>query len=193
MLRDALRKYRNADGAPGGGTPPAPAADPAQNPPTDGLTFEAWKAGLDEAKQALIDGHVSGAMSALKKERQARADLEKKVTELAKTAEAGSALEKQLGELQSDLAEATRRASFMEGAQANGCTAPDLAYMAAREGGHFDANGRPNWEALKAAQPILFATQKPAPGGSGDAGRGTQQTPKTNDMNSFIRQSAGRT
>jgi hypothetical protein len=193
MLRDALRKYRNADGAPGGGTPPAPAADPAQNPPPDGLTFEAWKAGLDESKQALIDGHVSGAMSALKKERQARADLEKKVTELAKTAEAGSALEKQLGELQSDLAEATRRASFMEGAQANGCTAPDLAYMAAREGGHFDANGRPNWEALKAAQPILFVTQKPATGGGGDAGRGTQQPPKTNDMNSFIRQSAGRT
>ena len=178
---------------PGGGTPPAPAADPAQNPPTDGLTFEAWHAGLDDTQKGLIDGHVSGAMTALQKERTTRAELQRKVAELAPLAEKGSALEKQLGELQSDLAEATRRASFLEGAHANGCTAPDLAYLAAREGGHFDANGKPNWEALKAAQPILFATPQPAPGRSGDAGRGTQTPPTSADMNSILRQAAGRT
>jgi len=193
MLRDALRKYRNADGAPGGGTPQAPAADPAQNPPTEGLTFEAWHATLDDTQKGLIDGHNKGLKSALESERNSRKALEKQLADMAKTAEKGSEIEKQLGQLQAQLTESEQRAAFLEGAQAAGCTDSRLAWLAAREGGHLDANGKPNWEALKAAHPNLFTTQKPAPGGSGDAGRGTQQTPKTNDMNSFIRQSAGRT
>lgn len=193
MLRDAYRRYRNADGAPGGGTPPAPAGGTGtQDPPANTLTFEAWHATLDDTHKGLIDGHTHGLKSALDKERKDRSDLEKKVKELAATAEKGSALEKQLGELQSDLAEATRRASFLEGSHANGCTAPDVAYLVAREGGHFDQNGKPNWEAIKAAHPILFATQQPAPRGGGDAGSGTQNPPKANDMNSLIRQVGGR-
>jgi hypothetical protein len=192
MLRDALKRYRNADGVPGGGTPPAPAGDPAQNPTTDGLTYDQWFEGLDDTHKELVKGHIHGVKSALDKERKDRSDLEKKVKELAATAEKGSALEKQLGELQSDLAEATRRASFLEGSHANGCTAPDVAYLVAREGGHFDQNGKPNWEAIKAAHPILFATQQPAPRGGGDAGSATKTPPKAGDMNSFIREVAGR-
>ena len=192
MLRDAYRRYRNADGAPGGGTPPAPAGGTGtQDPPANTLSYDDWYKGLDDSQKALVDGNTAGLHSALKKERQDRADLEKKVKELAATAEKGSALEKQLGELQSDLAEATRRASFMEAAHANGCTAPDVAYLVAREGGHFDQNGKPNWEAIKLAHPNLFATQQPAPRGGGDAGRGNQDPPKADDMNALIRRAAG--
>jgi hypothetical protein len=193
MLRDALRKYRNADGAPGGGTPPAPAADPAQNPPTDGLTYDAWFASLDDTQKGLVDGHIKGLKSALDSERSSQSQMKKQLADMAKAATEGSELKAQLGQLQAQLTESEQRAAFLEGAQAAGCTDSRLAWLAAREGGHLDANGKPNWDALKAAHPNLFTTQKPAPGGSGDAGRGTQQTPKTNDMNSFIRQSAGRT
>lgn len=192
MLRDAYRRYRNADGAPGGGTPPAPAGGTGtQDPPANTLSYDDWYKGLDDSQKALVDGHTHGVKSALDSERALRKDFEKKAKELAAAAEKGSEMEKQVGSLLAQLSEANQRAEFLAGAPAAGCADPQLAFLAAREGGHFDMNGKPNWEAIKLAHPNLFATQQPAPRGGGDAGSGTQTPPKANDMNSFIRGARG--
>ncbi len=192
MLRDAYRRYRNSDGAPGGGTPPAPAAGTGtQNPSANTLAYDQWFAGLDAAHQELVNAHVRGLKTTAESERTMRKDFEKKAKDLAAAAEKGSEMEKQVGSLLAQLSEANQRAEFLAGAQAAGCSNSHLAFLAAREGGHFDQNGKPNWEAIKGAFPELFATQQPAPGGSGDAGSGTQQTPAAGDMNSMIRKAAG--
>lgn len=192
MLRDALRRYRNADGAPGGGTPPAPAGGAGtQDPPANTLSYDDWYKGLDDSQKALVDGNTAGLHSALNSERALRKDFEKKAKELAAAAEKGSEMEKQAGSLLAQLSEATQRAEFHAGAPAAGCADPQLAFLAAREGGHFDMNGKPNWEAIKLAHPNLFATQQPAPRGGGDAGRGNQDPPKADDMNAVIRRAAG--
>ncbi len=192
LLRDALRRYRNAPGAPGGGTPPAPGAGTGtQDPPANTLSYDDWYKGLDDSQKALVDGNTSGLKSALQSERSSRQALEKQVAELAKKAEKGSEIETQLGQLQAQLSEANQRAEFLAGAPAAGCADPQLAFLAAREGGHFDMNGKPNWEAIKLAHPNLFATQTPAPRGSGDVGRGNQDPPKADDMNALIRRAAG--
>ncbi len=192
MLRDAYRRYRSNDGAPGGGTPPAPTGGAGtQEPPANSLSYDDWYKGLDDSHKALVDGHTSGLKSALQSERSSRQALEKQVAELAKKAEKGSEIEAQLGQLQAQLSEANQRAEFLAGAPSAGCVDPQLAFLAAREGGHFDLNGKPNWEAIKLAHPNLFATQQPAPRGGGDAGRGTQDPPKASDMNAFIRSARG--
>lgn len=192
MLRDAYRRYRNSDGAPGGGTPPAPAAGTGtQNPSANTLTYDQWFAGLDAAHQELVNAHVRGLKTTAESERTMRKDFEKKAKDLAAAAEKGSEMEKQVGSLLAQLSEANQRAEFLAGAPAAGCADPQLAFLAAREGGHFDQNGKPNWEAIKLAHPNLFATQQAAPRGGGDAGSGNQTPPKANDMNSFIRAARG--
>lgn len=153
-------------------------------------TFETWYAGLDTATRGLLDGHTSGLKTALHSERTERAALARQIGELQKGAEKGSALEKQLADLQGALLLTERRAAFVEDAirPEVGCVNVKAAYALAQADDLFDRQGRPDWPALKAAAPELF--RKPGPGNA-DGGAGSAQQ-RVFGMNEIIRRAAGR-
>ena len=165
-------------------TTEAPGAAATGTPPP---TFDAWLEARTPEEKALLEGHTKGLKSALDSERETRKDLEKQVRDLAGKAEKGSEMEAQLTKTADSLADATRRADFMEAAHAAGVTNLKLAYTVAVQDEMFDRQGRPNFESMKAQYPELFASGKPViPTGSAGVGTGTEPPPVA-DMNAFIR------
>jgi ABC-type enterochelin transport system substrate-binding protein len=139
-----------------------------------------------------IESETTGLRKALEAERDQRKGLEKSVKDLQAQATAGSELATKLADLQAQLAgyeskatESERELKFVRAAAKLGVRDPELAYLAALRGDHFDKLGDPDWDALKKAHPDLFA-----PAGRGDTGSGGQQPPVT-DMNALLRRSAG--
>ena len=154
--------------APATGTPPpaAPAADAGP---------DAWMAALAPELQQQIQAHTGKLANALKSERDARKDLERRATELAGQAAAGSDAQKQLQGLQAQLAATERRAQFAEQA-AGRVSDPALAWMAAERAGLVDAaSGQVDLARLQILHPALFTpAQTPAgpavPATNGQAG-----------------------
>lgn len=155
------------------------------------LTFDGWLGEQPEEVKALLDGHTEGLKSALKSERGSRKDLEKQLRDLAAKAEKGSEAQKELAGIADKLGEADRKADFYEAAHAAGVTNLKLAYVVASQDEMFDRRGRVNFDTLKTQYPELFGV-KPAPTkGNAGSGTNTEPTPAEN-MNTFIRRSAGR-
>lgn len=187
MLRNADNGAGGSGGTPGAQGDSANAGDDgAQNAPT----FETWYAGLDAATKALIDGNTAGLKTALSSERTQRQELARQIADAQKGAGKDTDLAKQLAAVQNTLALTERRANFNEEAMRPdvGCVNVKVAWALAQAEDLFDRQGRPDWNALKAAAPELF---RRAGAGSADGGAGNNQTPKVG-MNEMIRRAAGR-
>ncbi len=150
-------------------------------------TFDGWLASQDEATKALLTKHTSGLKSALDDEKSTRKQLAKQIAELSKQAEEGSALKAALEKTSQDYAQTSRKATFYEGAPSD-LRNLKLAWLAAQDADLIDKEGTADWKALRAQAPELFGKVTPgnAGNGAGQTGQGVQ------DMNTFIRRSAGR-
>lgn len=176
----------SADNAAGSGEPAPEKTDDQQ-----ALEYDSWLNEQPEPVKAMLATWSSGLKTALKSERDARAELQKQLRELAPKAEKGSELEQQLTTLADTMAESDRKAGFYEAAHAAGVSNLKLAYLVAVQEDLFDKKGAVNFEAMRAGYPELFAGKtKPAPG---NAGNGTNQDPTgAQDMNNYIRAATGR-
>ena len=150
-------------------------------------SFDGWLATQDEATKALLTKHTSGLKSALDDEKSTRKQLAKQIAELSKQAEEGSALKAALEKTSSEYAQTSRKATFYEGAPSD-LRNLKLAWLAAQDADLIDKDGTADWKALRTQAPELFGKVTPgnAGNGAGQTGQGTQ------DMNTFIRRSAGR-
>jgi hypothetical protein len=151
-------------------------------------SFEAWLQEQPEEVKALYEGHITGLKNTVAATRTERDDLKKQLQGLAKQAEKGSESEKQLNEALGRIELAERRANFMEEAirPEIGCKNPRTAYALATAEDLFGKNGSPDWTQIKATAPELFGGT-----GKGNAGSGTGEDHKVQDMNAFIRKAAG--
>jgi hypothetical protein len=167
-----------------------PVIPPVTPPAASPIKFDEWLATADAAVKAAYEEHVTGLKATVKATRDERDGLAKQIKELSTKAEKGSELEKTLTEFGAKLEIAEKRASFFEDAVRPGidCRNPKAAYALAVTDNLFDRKGSPDWAALKAAAPELFGKVTPP----ANAGTGTGAPPKNNDMNTFIRQQAGR-
>lgn len=169
----------------GGGTQ----AGGAQGSP---LTFDAWLGSQDDQIKGLIDTHVTGLKSALDSERNERKGLTRQLNELRGKAEKGSELETQLTQLSAQLESQSAKAQFYESAPGDVANMK-LAWTAAQQDGLI-RDGKADWDGLRRSYPELFRSNSQAakpPAGNAGSGRG-QQNGSLQNMNSFIRQAAGR-
>jgi hypothetical protein len=151
--------------------------------------------GLDDDAKAAFEEHVQGLKNAVAATRSERDALKGRVTEIetALGGEAPAELRQKVADLGQALTVAERRSTFAE--QAAGpdvrCRNPRAAWLVAQAEGAFDDKGTPDWAKIQEAAPELFGSAQ-QPGGAG-AGAGTQnQPPGAKDVNSWIRQQAGR-
>lgn len=155
-------------------------------------TWQAWLEGQPEEQRAVIarlhEAETQGLKSALKSEREARGGLEKQLREIGKQLDEGSEARKQLEAAASELQAAQQRVAFYENAPGD-LVNPKLAWLAAQEIGAFDQRGNVNWDAVKQAFPELF--KKAVAVSAVNAGSGNA-APKPFDMNSALREAAGR-
>lgn len=181
-----------ADGG-GAGTSQPPTG---QQPGPGGETPPTWESvlgGLPAEQQTLYTEHVAGLTSALTAERQAVKQQQKELRQLRDQIKEGPGRDA-LDTMIQERDQAIQRADFIaEAVQPTvGCTDPQLAYLAAVNGGHISDKGRVDWTALKQAHPTLFGQRKAPPAHAG-AGAGGPAGPAKKDMNTFIRTAAGRT
>lgn len=154
-------------------------------------TFESWLEKQDAAVKSLYESHIAKLTNTVKATREERDALAKQIKDLLPKAEKGSELERSLTDLSSKLEQAERRAVFAEEAVKPeiGCSNPKAAYLLAQADNLFDRRGNPDWAAIRAAAPELFAkkTAKVHGGeGTGDA------APQGVDMNQLLLRAAGR-
>lgn len=154
--------------------------------------FAAWLDSQPESVKTLVSGKIERLHGDLHTERQQRKEFANQLKDLTKRAEKGSELEKALGETSTRLEQAEQRAAFYEdaGKPEIGCTNPKAAFLVAQADGLFTKRGDPDWAAIKAAAPELFAGRKTPPGNAG-TGNGAP-APKGGTMNDYIRAAAGR-
>lgn len=156
------------------------------------VTFEAVYKGLDVPHRSAIDAHVSGLKTALADERNGRKELEKRLRDLSKQAEEGSALRVQLDKLAEEQGVTTAKATFFEAAHDAQVKNLRLAWLAAQEYGLLDPKtGEADFTKLRTQAPELFAA-KVTP--TAHAGNGARQAGAVDGrtMNDFIRAAAGR-
>lgn len=159
--------------------------------PTE-LDYDKWLESQPAHVKAAIERNTGKLQSALNSERESRKELTRQLREATGKAEKGSELEKQLGEVSSKAELAEKKAAFYEsaGQPEIGCTNPKAAFLIATADDLFKRSGEPDWAAIKAAAPELFAAKK-AP--NGNAGSGTGNPPPTGvTMDDIIRRHAGR-
>lgn len=159
---------------------------------TDTFDFDTWLGEQPEHVRKGYEGKTQGLHSALESERQQRKDFARQLRDLEKTATEGSDAKKALGEMSARAELAEQRAAFFEeaGKPEIGCSNPKAAFLVASADNLFKRSGEPDWAAIKAAAPELFAGRKPAPGHAGN-GSGAPP-PQRVDMNTMIRAAAGR-
>lgn len=152
-------------------------------------SFETWIGEQDETVKHLYEEHITGLRNTVKATRDERDSFKKQVEGALKEAEKGSQLEKSLSDTLSKLEVAERRATFFEDAirPEIGCRNPKVAYALAVAEDLFGRNGAPDWNTIKATAPELFGTTTTR----ANAGNGTEQPLKAQDMNLIIRQKAG--
>lgn len=151
--------------------------------------FEVWLSAQPENVQKLYNEHVSGLQNTVKATRKERDDLKDQIKETLKQVEKGSEAEKALQENLTKLEYAERKANFLEDAirPEIGCKNPRVAFALAMAEDLFLKDGRPDWSALKQSAPELFGTNNV----KSNAGKGTDNPPKNEDMNTIIRRVAG--
>ncbi len=153
--------------------------------------FDEFLAKQPDAIRQLYQTKTIGLQNTVKATRDERDALSKQLKDLLPKAEKGSELEKSLNEALSKIEQTERRAQFVEEAVKPeiGCSNPKAAWLIAQSDDLFDRKGNPNWDAIKAAAPELFA-KKPT---NAHGGEGTNTTPPTGkNMNNFIRAATGR-
>ena len=159
---------------------------------TQPVTFETVYKALPETQRGAIDSHITGLKSALSDERNGRKELEKRLRELSKQADEGSALRAQLDKLAEEQSTTTARATFFEAAHEAQVKNLRLAWLAAQEYGLLDPKtGETDFAKLRSQAPELFAP-KLTP--TAHAGNGARQAGAVDGrtMNDFIRAAAGR-
>jgi hypothetical protein len=169
----------------------APTASAPQETPAPQFKFDEWMAAQPAEVKSGYESHTTGLRNAVQATRAERDALGDQVKDLLKTAAKGSEMEKTLQEFQGKLASAERRAAFLESATQPGidCKNPKAALAIAMAGDHFNRQGVPDWNAIKAEAPELFG-RTIAPG---NAGSGTGAPPPAQGgMNAFIRKASGR-
>jgi hypothetical protein len=173
------------------------AADPSQTATTPEaqsatpVSFETWLEGQDETVKGLIAARFEKLETTVRTTRDERDNFSKQIKTLAKQQAEGSEAKAQLEQLGAQLEETERRAAFLEEAfnPALQCRNPRAAWTLAKAQDLFDKKGNPDWAALKREAPELFGV----PVANANAGNGTGKPPATkNDMNSWIRRTAGR-
>jgi hypothetical protein len=181
-------------------TPPAEETNQtldAQQEQDAPLTWDSWFGEQGDEVKALIDTHTSGLKSALDSERQQRRDFEKQLKTLGKQAEEGSELRKSLDALGQDIEKANARADFYEMAAdpSLGLRDAKLAWaLISANPDDFTRRGKPDFDALKEAHPVLFETPKPnrPPTNSGQGTQNPAPNKSANElMNDFIRAGRG--
>lgn len=160
---------------------------------TSEFSFEAWLGEQPEHVRKGYESHAAGLLTSLQTEREQRKEFARLVKELGPKAEKGSELEKALGETSTRLEQTERRLAFVEEASRPeiGCTNSRAAFLVAEADNLFKRSGEPDWTAIKAAAPELFASRKAPPGNAG-SGNGSPPAQK-GDMNAYIRGQFGRT
>jgi hypothetical protein len=155
------------------------------------LEFDSWITEQPEPVKALLDDHVKKLRTALVSEREGRESLEKQLREVA-AGKAGevSEMRAKLTQIADQLKAESARANFNEAAHAAGIGNLKAAYTLAMADGLFDGKGQPDFAALKASYPELFAGAKKLPAGDAGAGTSTKQ-PTGETMNDLIRRAAG--
>jgi small-conductance mechanosensitive channel len=154
-------------------------------------TFETWLEKQDEAVKKLYESHTVKLTNTVKATREERDALARQLKDVLPKVEKGSEAEKSLTDTLSKLEQAERRAAFAEEASKPeiGCSNPKAAYLLAQADNLFDRKGNPDWAAIKAAAPELFAKKTAKVHG----GEGTGETAPTGvDMNQIILRAAGR-
>lgn len=147
--------------------------------------YETWIKDQPKEVVGMLDVHVKGLKTALESERGIREDTEKKLRDLAKTAEKGSEAQQKLTEMADQFAAADRKADFFEEAHKAGIANLKLAYVVATTESLIDSKGRVNFDEMKKIYPELFGkTITP----EGNAGNGTEgQNNGAVTMDSIIR------
>ena len=154
-------------------------------------SYKDWFEKQPKEVQALVTENEAGLKGALTSERESRKDLETKVRDLAKDAEKGSDLEKQLTLVADDLESANSKTDFYEEAHSVGVTNLKLAWLLVESTEDLrDRRGNVDFDAMKKSNPELFAKIAPKPKGTGGEGTGSE-TPSSDDMNARIRKAAG--
>jgi len=183
-MADEQQQQADAEQTGQGETPATDAALP--------VTFETVYKALGTEQRGAIDAHVSGLKTALTDERTGRKELEKKLRELSRQAEEGSALRTQLDKLAEEQSTTTAKATFFEAAHDAQVKNLRLAWLAAQEYGLLDPKtGEADFAKLRQQAPELFAP-KLTP--TANAGNGAKQAGAVDgkSMNDFIRAAAGR-
>ena len=156
----------------------------------DQLSYKDWFEKQPKDVQKLVSENESGLVSALASERDSRKDLQTKVTDLAKAAEKGSDLEKQLTAIATDLELANSQTDFYEDAHEAGVTNLKLAWLLVQSDEDLlDRKGNANFDAMKKSHSELFTKVAPKPKGNQGEGTGSE-SPTSEDMNVRIRKKA---
>lgn len=145
-------------------------------------TYEEVLAKLTEEERTVLDEHNQGLLNSVKATRQERDDLAKELKSLAKKIDVDSEAGKQVGELQVRLAQAEKKANFLDAASKVGVKRPSAAYAIANSENLYTEDGQPDWEKIKESVPELFGTQAI----NSDAGSGTKTKVEKN-FNANIR------
>lgn len=124
-------------------------------------TWDTFYAGLTDERKGLVDAHAKGLKASLEAARGERNDLDKKLKQLAKAAEEGSEMQKQVQALQAQLKSANERAAFVDEAPGRGVSNVNAAYKLAVSDGLIGDGGTADWTALKERYPELFKSQTP--------------------------------
>ena len=175
---------------------PKPEAQTPGEKPGEGaekLTYDTWVGDQSAEVKTMLEENTAGLKTALQGERDARKGLEKQLREAAKNAE-GEAKEhytKLADDLKAQTDAAETKADFFVDAQKMGVTNLKLAHTVALADDLIDKKGRVNFELMKTDYPELFGEKPKPPKGHGGSGSNDGQ-PTPTDMNTLIRQGAGR-
>lgn len=156
----------------------------------DPIDFATWLKDQPAELVSAYENNVKGLKGALVNERTSRQDLEKKLRDLAKKAEAGSEAQGELTKMANEVSESQRRSDFYEAAHAAGVTNLKLAYVIAAQDDLFDSKGRVNFETMRTEYPELFGSQKKT--AKTNAGTGSGPNSSSTNMNDYIRAASGR-
>lgn len=153
--------WREADLGAGGSGADAPVKPTSEGDPAgadETVDFEAWQAEWSDGQKTAFAAYENGLKSALKKERDAKSEMEKQLRTLLKKTDGNEDLQKQLQTMADALKAATEETKFMTEAIGSEvrCAQPKLAWLAAKADGLIDADGKTDWESLKKTYPQLF-------------------------------------
>ena len=185
------------DGGSGGnGDDPKPdgkeETQPKEDLADDVLKWDAFHASLPDDAKALIEEHESGLRTALNTERDSRKTAEGDLRKVAKKLKDGSEAQTEVLRLADEVAASTKKADFYEDAHGAEVTNLKYAYIIAEAEDLFDKKGNVDFVAMKKDYPELFTKKKAPPGGAGE-GTGGGLPGKKKDMNTILREAAGKT